>query len=346
MPRNVTFNHITTYTNEDLNIHHDAAGAVTAGVPVDIDITLHNPGGDVNAPVHVRLYWCGPNAGAPAQAQTPICDQLNPPVPLEGVPITVHLDNAAHPNGDTSATVSWTPSASILGTAASAHGCLFAQLQLDEIFPDYPLVSNPADWDPTHTLNAQHNLELVQVSKGTKSLKFAFGVGQPTDKIVPAKLRVEALSADDLQFVQVLRANAVTAKAIKRGRLVAPGGVSLTLGLERVIARELPLAASANKRSKGNVRLVPAIRLGHTGTLSDAIAKALAASRAASIHKLELLPGELRQAIVEITIPRSAKKGDILGAVVLNETIPTRTRNGKIGATRLIGSVGVAVQIV
>lgn len=345
MPRNVTFNHISTYANDDINIHHDATGAITAGAPVDIDITLHNPGGDIDAPVHVRLYWCGPNAGAPSQAQTPIFDQLNPPVTIEGVPMTVFPDNATHPNGDTHRTVSWTPSTSILGTAASAHGCLFAQVQLDEIFPDYPLVSNPSDWDPTHALNAQHNLELVQAAVGTKSVKFAIGVGQPTLKVAPARLRIEALAAEDVIFGKVLRANPITAKALKRGKLGVPAGVSLTMGVERVIARGLPPQAPP-KKGKTQPLLQPAIRLGHLGTISEVIAKDLAAGRAAQNHKLDLNPGELRQAIVEVAIPPRTPKGAILGAVVTNETIPAAGRTGKKPLPRLIGAVAIAVQIV
>jgi hypothetical protein len=343
MPRIVRFDHVSTYTNDDLNIHHDAAGKVTVGQATPIDITVHNTG-DVEPGVHVRLYWCGPNAGAPALARTYLSSGLFPAPDAAGVPLQMP------PIGGSSTTgVIWTPDPAILGTTTQAHGCLFAQLSIDAIplagYPDPE--THPDDWNPNSPLNAQHNIELVQAAKGTKSVKFAIGVGHPFSKEIATTLRVTPIRLGDTQLLQALKAKKKFAKVVRQARLVEPATPTLVMGAERLIAQNIPvLAAPKGKRVlKAAPALPPALRLGHTGLLTDAVAKMLANSRVAANHKLALIPNELRQAIVEIPIPRNAQKGDLIGAVVVNEAT-TAVGKARPAKPQLIGGVAVVVQIV
>jgi hypothetical protein len=325
MPPDIHFDHSSIYFNTGLM----PAGPFQVGTTTDITISLLNDG-DETGSVDVKLFFGGPTAGSPAGTHLDIVPQLVPPN-------NAHIWFDVDP-GVGSKTVNWTPQASDFPSSLgpSVHGCLFAQTVVDPIAPAYPGdASALGNWDPHYKLCAQHNIDVVTVaaSPSPKPFSYAFGVGHGLGKAVNAELRVEKIAGDDPAFLNFLRPVRKAWKMPEKGQMLTAADQGLTLGVERLWVRKTNEKARADKS--------PRLQLGHTGILSAAVAKQLAVGKRAKTLKLPLGPGEFRQAIVDITPPRGAKRGDVFAVGVANQIVPLSARQRR----RLLGTLTLIVRV-
>jgi hypothetical protein len=336
MPPSIHFDHSSIYFNTGLL----PAGSFTVGQPTDIAIALLNDG-DVADAANVLLWWSGPNAGAPGGTHMDLLSQLA--LPNTGnITMTVAQASGGTP-GTGQAVVSWTPRATDFPSSlgASIHGCLFAQAEVQPIvIPPYAGdLSADNNWDPSYKLCAQHNIDVVTVSppppspKPFKPLYYAFGVGHGLPTAVSAKLTVEKLSLEDTALVRHLDLLRKAQRLSSKGRVLVAGDAGLVLGPERLHVPKLQPCR-------------PALRLGHTGALAPAVAKSLARGKRAKSFKLDLEAGELRQAIVDITPPRGAKRGDCFVVGLVNEVFNPAPVSGKRAKPRrVLGTLTLIVQV-
>jgi hypothetical protein len=119
----------------------------------------------------------------------------------------------------------------------------------------------------------------------------------------------------------------------KTGRTLTAADQGLTIGVERLWVRKTSGKAKASPR--------PRLQLGHSGLLEKAVAGQLAAGKRAKSLKLTLAPGELRQAIVDITPPKGAKRGDVFAVGVANQIVPLSAKQRR----RILGTMTLIVQI-
>lgn len=218
----------------------------------------------------------------------------------------------------------WRPTPTSLGAIESAYGCLFVQAQVDAIFPDYPGEFYPDNWDANFRLNAQQNLYLVNVARGTSIVKFAFGVGHNQNTTLTTRVRIDS-SLDAAQVSTLLQKMHCGGGAPVIGSCVMASAAMLVEGIECVVA---PEPGSANAL---------AARLGNTGLLSNSQADQLATNAPATSHSMTLAPQMLRQAIVHVPIAGSAQPNDVFATYVIHETMARRTR---------LGSAIVAIRVV
>jgi hypothetical protein len=325
MPPNIHFDHSSIYFNTGLM----PAGPFQVGTTTDITISLLNDGDEAGS-VDVKLFFGGPTAGAPAGTHLDIVPQLVPPN-------DAHIWFDVDP-GSGSKTVQWTPQASDFPSSLgpSVHGCLFAQTVVDPLPPAYPGDNSAlGNWDPNYKLCAQHNIDVVTVaaSPSPKPIMYAFGVGHGLVKAVNAELRVEKIAGDDPAFLKYIQPVRAAWKMPKTARTLTAADQGLTIGVEHLWVR----------KTKGKVTAGPSSRLqlGHNGLLDKAVAAQLAVGKRANSLKLTLAPGELRQAIVDITPPKGAKRGDVFAVGVANQIAPESATQRR----RLLGTLTLIVRV-
>jgi hypothetical protein len=327
MPPDIRFDHSSIYFNTGLM----PAGPFQVGNTTDITISLLNDG-DQAGSVDVKLFFSGPTAGSPGGTQLDIVPQLVPPD-------HEHIWFDVDPGVGGSKTVQWTPQASdfpsSLGT--SVHGCLFAQTVVDPLAPAYDGDDSAlGNWDPHYKLCAQHNIDVVTVaaSPSPKPVMYAFGVGHGLGKAIKAELLVEKIAGDDPGFLKFLQPMRETWKMPKTGRTLTAADLGLTLGVEHLLVRKTSgKAKAAGPRSR--------LQLGHSGLLEKTVAAQLAEGKRAKSLKLPLAPGELRQAIVDITPPKGAKRGDVFAVGVANQIVPVSAKQRR----RLLGTLTLIVRV-
>lgn len=326
MPPDIHFDHSSIYFNTGLA----PSGPFQVGTTTDIAISLLNDGDEAGS-VDVKLFFGGPTAGSPGGTHLDIVPQLVPPN-------NAHIWFDVDPGVGGSKTVQWTPQASdfpsSLGT--SVHGCLFAQTVVDPLPPAYPGDDSAlGNWDPHYKLCAQHNIDVVTVaaSPSPKPVMYAFGVGHGLGKAINAELLVEKIAGDDPAFLKFLQPMRKEWKMAKTGRTLTASNLGLTLGVEHLRVRK------TTEKTKADVR--PRLQLGHSGLLEKAVAGQLAAGKRAKSLMLTLAPGELRQAIVDITPPKGAKRGDVFAVGVANQIAPVSAKQRR----RLLGTLTLIVQV-
>jgi hypothetical protein len=338
MPPSIHFDHSSVpYLNTALL----PSGPFKVGQATDIAISLLNDG-DVADAAKILLWWSGPNAGSPQGTHMDLVSQLA--LPFTGnVTMTVAQKTGSNP-GTGQVTVSWTPRAADFPSSmgASIHGCLFAQAEVQPIaIPPYPGdFTADNNWDPSYRLCAQHNIDVVTVSppppspKPTKSIQYALGVGHGLTTTVDALVSVERIPGDDPAFIRYLDPLRKALRMNGAGRVLRAADAGLTLGSERLLVPQ---------KRDGKV----SVRLGHTGELSPAEAKKLTGGKRTKSLKLSLAAGELRQAIVDITPPKGAKRGDCFAVNIVNEVAPapTTARTKKAKPRRILGALTLIVQI-
>ncbi len=325
MPPDIHFDHSSIYFNTGLV----PAGPFQVGDTTDITISLLNDG-DATGAVDVKLFFSGPTAGSPGGTHLDIVPQLVPPDDAH-----IWFDVASGVGG--SKTVQWTPQESDFPSSlgASVHGCLFAQTVVEPLAPVYPGDDSAlGNWDPNYKLCAQHNIDVVTVAASSpKPIKYAFGVGHGLGKAIKAELRVEKIPGDDPAFLKYIQPLRQAWKMPKTGRTLTAADQGLTLGVEHLWVRKTNGKAKVGPRSR--------LQLGHSGLLDKTVAGQLAAGKRAKSLKLPLAPGELRQAIVDITPPRGAKRGDVFAVGVANQIAPLSPTQRR----RLLGTLTLIVRV-
>lgn len=154
MPPNIHFSHQNIHTNPALTPN----GTFKVNTPTDITISLVNDG-DVEDSARVFLYWSGPAAGALQGTHINIVGQLAAPY---NVGESFSVGEIAGKTTKT-VTISWTPPSTLFpqSLGASVRGCLFAQVTVDPIAPNYPGdTSGLNNWNPAAPHCAQHNIKI------------------------------------------------------------------------------------------------------------------------------------------------------------------------------------------
>jgi hypothetical protein len=337
MPPNIHFDHSS---NVCFNTALQPLGALKAGQPTDVQISLLNDGTDAGDTT-VHLYYCGPTAGSPGGVQRPLLapHDLTIPGGASEIAIPVSAVGGGMPGTGTQ-TVAWTPDSGDFtsGTATSFHGCLFAQAVVLPGAGGYTGDTTAlGNWDPAYPLCAQHNVDVLTIappgpSPKPKPIHYAFGIGHGLPKGLKAQLRIERLAPDYPGLVEYVRPVLKRLDGPKPAQALMAADAGATLGLERLWAPKTPAPARRG------------LRLGHMGPVTRETADGLAAGRRAGLLKLDLEPGELRQGIVGITPPRGAKPGDFFVVGIVNEAAAAPPRAGKARRPRVLGVLTLIVR--
>jgi len=326
MPPNIYFDHSSTYLNTGLT----PSGPFEVGHSTDITISLLNDGNEAGI-VDVKLSFLSPAAGFTPGTQLDLLPLIDAPV--DPIIFTVAAATGAVP-GTGSKTVGWTPRATdfpdSLGT--TVHGCLFAQTTVLPIAPEYPGDTSALDnWDPSYPLCAQHNIDIITVpapSPTPKPILYAFGAGHGLTRAVLARLIAEPIPGDDPALLAYLNPKRARLRIPETGRGLKAGDIGLTLGAERLWAPR-----STGKRT--------GLRFGYTGQLSTTMARRLTMGRRGKSISFPLDAGEMRQAIVDITPPKGAKRGDFFAVGISNMTMGARRSQNP----SLLGTLTLIVRI-
>jgi len=341
MNPNIYLGHSSPVANEDLRIACDAEGKIAVGGPgTPITVRLHNDSTETGH-VEVHLYWCEPNLGTPSAFRRKL---HRSGVDSELMILPNTQVGGAPPGGVTDVELGliWTPTANTLGTMSAAHGCLFAQVEVEPIVivweaGDY----DPSNWDPDYRLNAQQNIYWVNVPQGTREVKFGFGAGHTQNTPQNTKVRVNSDSIDSTALASYLAGANFGGALPGLGTLHLATDALVIEGAECIVASE-PLVVGQQVASDLFPDNRPPIRLGNVGVISDSMADDLALGAPAPWQTMTILPNMLRQVILDIPIPDSAAPNDVVAASIVHETRWRYVRT----PPKTIGSSIVVVRIV
>ncbi|HEX3696152.1 MAG TPA: hypothetical protein VH374_12280 [Polyangia bacterium] len=281
--------------------------SLTQGSAVTIQVTARNHGTDDAPSTQAELYWSDPTTGFMAVAAN-LIGSYNFPSILGATTIPAM-------DGEVAVNFPWTPPAAAV-TTNGGHVCLLARLHnltppsgatcAEQIYSADP---------PTDPLSAIHNIHVYAPpgppppppaggggGGGNRRMFFAFAATNTLRDREDTKLLVRVLDpAKDRAHLEALIASGALGRTSSRCcvKFGLPKAVLVAEGRERVVVAPEHLAAA---RSDAHV-CVP--RLGRLGPLNAERAKVLVAPGTSFMeprgaHDLKLIPGELRQIIIQV----------------------------------------------
>ncbi len=312
-----------------------------AGDKPTLQVVTRNHG-DAPAPnTEVELFWADPSTGFLALPERRIglsSGLVDPRSGTSGIDgsLTLNFGWGTAPGED-----------GVPPEAASTNGghvCLLARAKctaLDEHYDEAHPTSDP--------LTAIHNVHVHAAGlmgsaagnagaggKGERERFFAFAATNIFGEAVGTRLEAVPLdpTKDREKLEHLLAIPTVHEIASRRGKFRAPAEVQLTLGKETVVPPER-LLKSRRSPEAALGKAAASYRLGHTGVLGSALAKALTAAPATCNEiTLDLLPFEIRQGLLSV-VP-GGEDGDI--SVVEIHHVTTEKQ------PRLIGGLTVVYQ--
>lgn len=290
-----------------------ATTSMTVGTGVTIHVTARNHGTDVAPPTLIELFWSDPTTGFPAVASRLIGDYTFQVanVPPDAIPGATSIPPA---DGEATVPFGWTPTAEAAGTN-DGHVCLLARLSMStppaggcaqQIYSNSPATDSRSAIRNIHVYAAKAKPD----TDANAPMGFAFAVTNTLQHLADTRLAVRALDpkvAAHRQRLKLIVADRAVHDALAQRslRFALPNALLVGQGRERV---QLPVAALAGD---GRVVKTSLPRLQRTGPLPAALLGHLLnpgtkltepKARAAEVN---LLPGEVQQAIVQIAPTRA-----------------------------------------
>jgi hypothetical protein len=294
------------------DIDPGTAGELHAGTAYTTKIRVHNAGGA--APAMVRLYVCPPATSVTAGTALLLREKLT----TNPVPACVGSNDGTRSGAQSSSfsdwTYAWDPGNYFTPSPgkSAVHMCLFAQVRSDGLLGK-PGTNYPTSSDPNVDQNAQHNIDVVDIVYPLRRTDvdrfFAFGIANPLPQAIETEVVAAVIKGDSPELAAMRAGNRRLAKLIGAGDLAAPVAAGMALGKERLLAtHKLPIQVGKGSRARDerSVR-----RFGSSGELDRDTFDALEDSAVKPKHSVSLLPGEVRQGLLSISLPPKAKPGAI-----------------------------------
>ncbi|MEP6653705.1 MAG: hypothetical protein ABJA82_10120 [Myxococcales bacterium] len=324
------------------DIDPGTTGALHAGTNYATKIMVHNSGGAALATVSLHVCPPGTNVTAGTAILLREKDTANP------VPACTGTNDGTRSGEQSSAfndwSYSWDPGAIFTSSpgGSAVHMCLFAQVRFTAVGGG---TSYPNDSDPNTAQNAQHNIDVVDIVYPLKKRSdarqfFAFGIANPFPKKLDTEIITTLIGPESPDREMMMAASRRLAKLIGGDRLRVPEAAAMALGKERLLAtHQFPLQTASDKASLE--RATRAVRrFGHTGEVPRDTFEQLKDSAVRPKHQVELLPGEVRQGLIDISLPPKANPGDVFVVDVRHQT------KSKGGRGKLIGGLVVVFRVV
>jgi hypothetical protein len=322
------------------DIDPGTTGQLHAGTNYTAKVRVHNSGAAGTATV--TLYVSPPGTNVIPGGAVALGGEADTSNPVPACTGTVG-------SGDVGAGVSdpnwwsfsWDPGSYFVPHVGNlVHTCLFAQVRLKASL-GCAAVPYPASNDPTQRGNAQHNIDIVGVElrilRKDRKMHFGFGVVNPLDETVQGLIVARPVHKAQPEFQSLLRMQSL-AHLQQHGQLRAPAAAGLVLGKERIVTPRVS-QAELRRRSDREGYVHKPYFLGHTGEVDQATFKNLAIGPAERQQRLQLLPGEIHQAFVEVEAPAEAKPGDFFITDIRHEV-------ERGGVSHVLGGLVVVFQIV
>jgi hypothetical protein len=298
---------------------------MTEGDSVSIAVTVRNHGTQDSPDTKLQLYWSDPTTGFAAVAGRKIGE-------FDFSQIDAAITFPAS-DGVASHNFAWTVTGS---TVNGGHVCLLARVRNNSAPADMACSQEIFGSDPTtDKLQGIRNIHVNEMAmfradpsdpdRGDdgKFMQFAFAATNTLLDTEDTQLTVRVLDpSKDREALQTLVSDRLVDRALRRRRLkfAVPNALLVAPGRERVLVPNF-LALGKDPREGRPAPCAP--RLSRTGPLSLRRFKHLVApgEKAAEAKKpidLKLLPGEMRQTIVQIE--RSGKDKAVYAVEVRHES--------------------------
>lgn len=286
--------------------------SMTVGTGITIHVTARNHGTDAAPPTLVELFWSDPTTGFPAVASRLIGSYIFQDT---NIPPDAILGATSIPPADGEATVpfAWTPTAEAAGTNGG-HVCLLARLSMASPPAggcEQQIYTNSPTTDPR---SAIHNVHVYAAKSAVgagsdEAMGFAFAATNTLPHLADTKLSVRVLDpklADHRRRLQLVMSQRAIHDTLAKRQLkfAVPNGLLVGQGRECV---QLP---AAMLRNAGRGVQTPLPRVQRTGPVSAQLLSRLlnpgtklAEPKARAID-LNLLPGEIRQTLVQVAPAR------------------------------------------
>lgn len=314
------------------DIDPGTVGALHAGTSYTAKVTVHNSG--VAAPATVRLYVCPPGTSVTAGTAL-LIGEANTAVP---VPACSGANDGTRTGAGASSpadwTFSWDPADFFTVSAGSpaVHMCLFAQVRYDGSLLGTSPTSYPGNSNPSTAQNAQHNIDVVDIVYPLKKRAqaqqfFAFGIANPSKKDLVGEIAVQVIRPQSRELEAMLGGSRRLAKLLDQGALRVPEAAAVALGKERLVAAHQVDEATPDRKVRARAAL-GVRRFGTTGELDAATFAALKEGAVRGKRAVSLVPGEVRQGLLQVTLPPKAKPGELFVLDVRHQI--TKGRSAKV----------------
>lgn len=319
------------YASPDI-IASGAGDTITAGgVPPTTNVRVHNSGQAGKATV--ALYLSSPGTGVLLNA----AHRLGEVTTLADVPkCEGKLDgtiSGAKESPFDAVSIDWNPLTYFdAAPGKTVHVCLFAQVRFDSPFIGCSATTSyPATPNPNLAANAQHNIDIVGVKakmlRRNGGMAFGFAAINPFSKPINSRLVARIVTLQDPQYA-VLVSRGLLAKLIKEDfTLQESADIGIALGKERIV---VPVRADVSKA----LRSVP--RLGHTGEVDGKTFEQLRTTELAKGQQVDLMPHEMHQAFVRISVPETSTQRQMFAVDIRHEDLDGKVVGGLVVILRIL----------